>query len=423
MSNGLAGDAWGVNLDGMATGASPGKFAQLARRLELFLAAGCTFFAPYNVFRLEAFYFTLSDAFACACLVTMVARGTLPLRPLGNGTALWFSGAMLMISSIMLSSIVYGDPLRGLVVFGQYFFACVLLPFILVGRAHQEVTVLVKFLVAGITLACLHGIYLSDIAGVAAHTRFISGSGRLLGVVERANEFSYLIGLTLPLLFWLANTGEVSRFLFWLVLPVLMYGTILTGSNSGLASACYAIVAYVVLARSWKKILGAGAALGVFFFAMVTAARDYLPEVFQRRVLSALESGSVEDAGTFSSRMDLITEAMEMANDTLLLGYGADQYRVISASETPVHNFYLLMWVEGGILTLIGFAIMMLGGLSTLSARPSGTRGSASIVCVATSASLFLLVINAVPHIYARFFIIPLLLAFATATTARRLER
>ena len=56
-----------------------------------------------------------------------------------------------------------------------------------------------------------------------------------------------------------------------------------------------------------------------------------LPAVFQKRVLVGLETGNLNDAGTFADRMLLIKEAIRLGGNVFLLGYGADQYREISA--------------------------------------------------------------------------------------------
>src|SRR3546814_3706712 len=69
--------------------------------------------------------------------------------------------------------------------------------------------------------------------------------------------------------------------------------------------------------------------------AILVAAGYQLPEVFQGRVGGAIESGDMSQAGTYTGRMDLIHEAWEIVEDTMIVGLGVDQYRTISFADTP----------------------------------------------------------------------------------------
>jgi len=139
--------------------------------------------------------------------------------------------------------------------------------------------------------------------------------------------------------------------------------------------------------------------------------REYLPAVFQKRVLGALESGDIGQAGTFDHRLELIYEAIHRANETIFLGVGADQYAVTSFISQPVHNLYLLLWTEGGLFCMIGFIIMIGAGMGpALQAwnRPGGRTYAVCLLCLAT---LFLMSVNAFANVYGRFWAVPVILA------------
>src|SRR3546814_14727504 len=75
----------------------------------------------------------------------------------------------------------------------------------------------------------------------------------------------------------------------------------------------------------------------------------------------------MSQAGTFTGRMDLILEAWEIVEDTMFVGIGVDQYRVVSPTQVPVHNMYLLLWAEGGLLALLGWMLLLtLAGVSVV---------------------------------------------------------
>src|SRR3546814_3033601 len=75
----------------------------------------------------------------------------------------------------------------------------------------------------------------------------------------------------------------------------------------------------------------------------------------------------MSQAGTFTGRMDLILEAWEIVEDTMFVGIGVDQYRVVSPTQVPVHNMYLLLWAEGGLLALLGWMLLLtIAGVSVV---------------------------------------------------------
>jgi hypothetical protein len=138
-----------------------------------------------------------------------------------------------------------------------------------------------------------------------------------------------------------------------------------------------------------------------------------LPEAFQIRVLGAMQSGDLGRAGTFTSRMGLIHEALEIVDDSLLVGLGADQYRVESNLGAPVHDVYLLLWAEGGLPALIGW--LMLPQIIAITAlwvlgHPGGRLLTATTLAVIT---VFLLAATGTAHMYGRFWVVPLHLSTA----------
>ena len=100
-----------------------------------------------------------------------------------------------------------------------------------------------------------------------------------------------------------------------------------------------------------------------------------------------------------------------MVGDTMLLGLGVDQYRVISASGAPVHNMYLLLWTEGGLVTLLGW-LMLLAIL--IAAATQAFRRDRMTAALALSVITVLVVSsNASPHMYARMWMVPVMVAMA----------
>lgn len=385
------------------------------------LAATCifSFLAPFNLLRIDAIYFTASDAFATLLLFAMIFDRSLAPSPWGLGNLLWNAGASLFVGALLASSLLYGDSARGFIVSIQYLFAFVLVGYAVLSLPRRDLTLAIKSFILSMMVICLHGIYVINILH-ENHTRFVSGNGRLLGFVERENECGVLIALTAPLALWLVQSGNGRA--LWLIvgLPLLTYGVILTGSNTALMTLVYGVAASVVLTGSLRQMLLLGTSASALFMVAVNFGRDFLPGAFQRRVLGALETGDVGEAGTFLDRVALMREAWGKIEHSMFLGIGADQYREVSAFHAPVHNIYLLVWMEAGFLGLVGYLTMFIAALllGLAAFRLKGARVYAC--CTLTLVSQFLIAGNTFPHMYGRYLVVPLLLSIALSTTAMR---
>jgi hypothetical protein len=217
----------------------------LAGKIELWLAAAFVFLVPVNILRFDAFYFTASDAIALATLAAMVINRSFPVSPMGATTLLWNSGVLIFWSAMLASSLVYGDPTRGVIVSGQYLFAYLLLTYIILARPWNETVLLIKAFVVSTALMCIHGLVAIPILD-QRHSSFVSGNGRFLGWVERENECAALIALALPLALWLVASGSARPRWVWICLPLFTAGVALTGSNTGLLGLIFAISMFVV---------------------------------------------------------------------------------------------------------------------------------------------------------------------------------
>lgn len=140
-----------------------------------------------NFLRHPVAYITVSDVLIALSLLLLTVTGRLHLRgPFGAASTVWWlAGPSLLVSALLVSSLVNGSALRGIVYAVQYFFAYFRLCF---ARTELQLTRLTKVYVFSIVLMCLHGIYLIYVDG-QTNTTFVSvGSGRFTGFIERENE-------------------------------------------------------------------------------------------------------------------------------------------------------------------------------------------------------------------------------------------
>ncbi|MBX9459781.1 MAG: O-antigen ligase family protein [Rhizobium sp.] len=399
---------------GRESGAHRSLWGSMGEKAEFALAMLAVATSPMNFLRTNQLYFTLSDAVICVCLVLLIRRRAITFQPLGKtATFYWMLGLSLMLGGLVLSSIMHGDPLRGVVYAVQYFFAYFVLLLVIAGRSEQQLLILAKIYVLVVAIMCLHGAYVINIDG-QRDTPFVSGNGRLTGFVERENECAAVIALATPILLYLCADRRIPR-LALLALPLFAYGVMLTGSNTGLGAFALSAAIFSALTLRWKRLLPTATATIVVIAAALSSGRDYLPALFQQRVLGALESGDLAQAGTFDHRVDLIREAIGRADSTVLFGLGADQFALTSAVAQPVHNLYLLLWTEGGLACMIGFVLMIAAGYGPAISAYRRPQGKVVAACAISIITIFLLSLNAFPSVYGRFWSMPVVLVIALA--------
>ena len=385
-------------------------------RVEFLCAQGAVLLATYYALRIPGFFITASDILFGLAFFLRLCTGRLT-RPFGEMTWLWIAGVAMLIGGLFVGSLVHGEMLRGAILIGQYCFAFVLVPLALLGRPIEQNIRLIKCAVWGMTLMCMIGIavYLTGFSSAGGEQwEFVSGNRRLSGLVDNPNGMAILIVLTIPLTWFLLLGGRMHKALALFCLGVLLTGLTLTSSNTGLLGLGVAILIFFAGRRSFKTLLFVAlAGTAIFMFG-----QNYLPETFNNRVLSAAKTGKIEEAGTYAHRQELITEAIAMSDDHIVVGLGADRYRMVSEWGQPVHNTYLLLLVEGGALSLFGLLTIIGAALVTVLISPIRHFGGLVALTTITIAIVFALLLNGIPHVYARGWILPLFLALSCAMSS-----
>ena len=388
-----------------------------------FLLYMACFTMTWHLFRLGSINVTISDAALAMCLVMLAARGRLNPLPLGSYTYLWCIGLFMMLGALLISSLTHSAPMRWLIVAPQYLFAFLLVPMIFMS---QDRAVLYKCL-----LYFAVGVAVSEAVGVAASNfltyaqtkpilgpGFLIGNGRVGAFAGEANWNGASVAFALPMLILVWRRRLIHPIPAIICLIALIWGVLASASFTGFSAAMLGLILMFAISSigNFIKIgLPLFAGLGVY-----VAAGLPLPGEFQQRVATALETGNIDAAGTFVDRSALISEAWHFASDTIFIGFGVDRYRQVSAYGAPVHNFPLLILTEGGIFALIGVIIMVsvLLWMTLLVLRRDREAGA-----MAFSVLTVLLIFSmAIPHMYTRLWIGPVLLALAACySTVRRM--
>ncbi len=383
-----------------------------ANRLELALAVAFVALAPVTYLSLDALYFTASDFFGVATLILMLVNRRVPLAFFGPATSLWLIAFLLFLGGLMLGSVVRGDPQAGLVVFLQYSYSLIIIPMVISARRLEETLLLMRVFVLSVAAIMLHGAFLVNFVS-DPDPRLVSPSGRLRSLIGRENAAATMAAVAITFSVYLRMTGAIRVVHFLPSLAILVYGLLLTGSNTGFGVAVVGVGFVLLFMGQVRAILASLAVSGLAAFIILQFGETVLPEVFRERVFGALVSGDLYQAGTFEDRFELIREAIGVADTTIFLGLGADQFRVISVQNAPVHNAYLLILAEGGLISFLGLCGLFLAGaalgVGAITNPDSRARGALTLAIVV----FFALLLNAFAHFYARFWHVPLALAMS----------
>lgn len=383
------------------------------------------FLAPYATLRFSELFFTFSDFFFCLSLFLLLITGRIRSRPLEGGTSVWLVAFILLFLGIMLGSLFNGSPQRGLIVMGQYLFAYMILMVILIRDDQREAYRLAGIFLVSVILIDIHGIITFYTVGYVPGEGkgIVTGGKRLATVLRNPNLAAAMNALTLPILLFFWSTGRAKSYLAMPALAIIIVTVVLTSSNSGLFSTALCLSVFIALVSTPRLLLRLALGLSIVVGgAALFGSKEMLPKTFQTRVLGALSSGDISEAGTFLSRAALMEEALHIISEEQIkiIGLGADQFRERSVQSAPVHNLYLLLWVEGGLLALIGWLLFSGVGvlLSLAILRVRGDKRA--LAAVITTILVFLVIALFNPHMYARYWTMPVLLCFGLGLTQLR---
>ncbi|MDX0542089.1 O-antigen ligase domain-containing protein [Sinorhizobium medicae] len=411
--------------DQLHFGGQPSRTNLHLAAIERAVVYTAVFLAPYATLRFSELFFTFSDFFFCLSLFLLLITGRIRSRPLEGATSIWLVAFILLFLGIMLGSLFNGSPQRGLIVMGQYLFAYMILMVILIRDDQREAYRLAGIFLVSVILIDIHGIITFYTVGYVPGEGkgIVTGGKRLATVLRNPNLAAAMNALTLPILLFFWSTGRAKSYLAMPALAIIIVTVVLTSSNSGLFSTALCLAVFIALVSTPRLLLRLALGLSIVVGgAALFGSKEMLPKTFQTRVLGALSSGDISEAGTFLSRAALMEEALHIISEEQIkiIGLGADQFRERSVQSAPVHNLYLLLWVEGGLLALIGWLLFSGVGvlLSLAILRVRGDKRA--LAAVITTILVFLVIALFNPHMYARYWTMPVLLCFGLGLTQLR---
>jgi hypothetical protein len=190
-----------------------------------------------------------------------------------------------------------------------------------------------------------------------------SDVARATGTLGNANFLAYFLELTLPMIFALlmAEKRRAFRSLYLAAFIAGLVGLLVTLSRGAWISLPFVLV-IVFAAMAGRRIWSLKAAtIGVVLAVGIAAAGIVSVPVVVKRV-------TADDAGSAQSRAPLNQAALSVIRQFPLLGVGLNNFgdafprydqvggaRLLRGPNHVVHNMYLLIWGETGIVGLLAF--------------------------------------------------------------------
>jgi O-antigen ligase len=387
--------------------------APLPIRLAVFTAAYLSWRPSVDIM------FTVSDALFITGFIYLLIVRRVPNAPFASLTPLLVIGYAVMMTGLFISSIFDADPMRFVIVSIQYGFAWLVLPFVLCGHGRDYTMSLAKYFLASVALMEAFGAVIYFTFYRSFHeTRsilgldFLSGSRRLGAFVTDANWNGAVAAMAVPFAVYLVSARQIRPITGAVAIALLLLGVVLSASFTAFCSVAAALLVFVaagvIRPPLWTIPIIVAISLGVAHYG--------LPTQFEKRVGTAVATGEISQAGTFEGRLALVKNTWKLLGKHYILGVGADQDRVVNGLRAPVHNMYLLIWIEGGLLALLGWLLIICTFIARAISAYRFDRRAASLAL--SVVAIFITFSIASPHMYARLWAVPVLLALAIAQSA-----
>jgi O-antigen ligase len=385
----------------------------LMRIADVMLMVG-VFFSGHAVLKLGGLNLTVADVALFTAAAIYLGQQRFNLVPFGEMTPIWLLGLGAMLGGLFVSSAVHDDLLRWLDIGAQYAVAFYLVPILLMAVDTRFAQRLVVIYIFGIVASEIVGIfsyfYLTHANTAWLSPGFVAPNHRIGAMAGEPNPNGATVAFALAMLLyaWRQNLLTLK-----VIIPsalILLWGLLLSASATGAFAVVVCVgtaLGLMGLARLMKIGLIVVVAAGLYI-----ASGAPIPQEFQKRVGTAVVTGDVTKAGTFEGRSELIMEAWSQTDKHLLVGMGADKFRDFSVYGQPVHNLHLLIWDEGGAPAYLGLLVMLgMMGILALAALPEKRKEAAMALPIVL---VFLIYTMAIPHMYSRFWVLPVFLGLST---------
>jgi hypothetical protein len=348
----------------------------------------------------------------------------------------------------------------------QYAFLLLALP--LIGRSfiknRLQFDTSIKYIALGYVPAMILILFVVNLHIYPDLNEMFFYANRAIGTYGNANSFAYVLLITLPFYVYLSHKGGNTT---WRALGVMgaalsLVCLVMSGSFGGLLSLAATGAGILGLLLFWKEhpfrgyfknIVSYLIKLVLLFMLgmgiVVAQNNDFAENLFHRfepAIVAAekltnfhpvgpnldkrydKEQEIIESIGSLTQRIELFQIAGDMLASRpggIFFGHGLRQ----SFAHTPfhfagphqdVHMQFILLWIEGGFVLMLLYVVFL--GLIARQVFKAAKNHPAEALMMGTALVAIILTGVMSPHLYLRYFWVPLLPAFfmaqALATTA-----
>lgn len=266
-----------------------------------------------------------------------------------------------LIIGYFLSSLKARSPGESVIINLQYFVAFVIQPICIYNfyRTNKNVESLFEVYLLGIFLNQVISLLLML---TQSRVLVLSGTGRLNSLMGNSNIYAKTVSSSFLILLYLYFRNRLGIVQFMTYLIVSLISLVFASSFSGLLLTVGSVALYLGLSCFESDLRKKAGRFLLYLVSLVIALILLkrmniisLPEIFISRILNALNDDSNRKIGNLDIKILLIKEAFQFCIASPIIGLGASEYQRISEFGMPVHNTYLLLWSEAGVLAIIGF--------------------------------------------------------------------
>ena len=249
------------------------------------------------------------------------------------------------------------------------------------GKFKQTLNILAWLMFISSTL-----IIVANLTGMQESGNY-SDQNRFSGFFVNPNQAGLCTNFTLALLLYnLQNAKKLGFYALILAILITLYSCILTFSKSAIIVSLLLISSYGAFqvlgkgfdrSHSSRAIIGLLLVVGSIILAYDRYGSDFLTKLNEgqsRRLDYTMEivRGQVNREVT-SGRSDLLAHGMDLIKENPIVGYGLGTFVAFEKYDVGVHNQFLQVWGEAGIIAFIVYCWLFIGLLIS-SLRIAETR-------------------------------------------------
>jgi len=274
----------------------------------------------------------------------------------------WLISGCFVVIGLLVSNLLHSvGSLSSFSRIAQYAFSYLLVPItlaVLFQRTPAEQALLwcVWGFFASAAIAVATAMLSPDLYRGLVEVGFFPVEDRVGGFVG-PNGLAKTIALLTPYLLWKISTERSYPVKYTVVFLVFALGVIGAASVAGVSAFGVAMVlTLLAFPRATLRLIVPVTIVSVVFVAVpLSALTNEKVAASLERLSKAWEMGGVVGSPSYDIRTWLVEEAKGFIEESPLIGIGAGRYEHLSLFGIQVHNTYLLLWCEGGIVALMGF--------------------------------------------------------------------